>query len=246
MNTAAGTAGWANISSGVKSDNSTAITSSINNNNVELGDSGVTAGSYGDTSNQTPSYGGTFKVPMIKVNAKGIVTEISTHTVQLPSTDDTDTKNTAGSTNNTGKLYLIGATTQADNPQTYSNSQFYVENGNVTGVSFTASSDRRLKENIEKVENIKLDNLNTYSYCFKSDESKRKRIGLIAQEVQETYPEVVVDDGEHLSLDYNAITALCVGKINELTAENKKLKDKIAELETRLNELAHVLYHEKL
>lgn len=38
----------------------------------------------------------------------------------------TDTKNTAGSTNSSSKLFLIGATTQGANPQTYSNANVYV------------------------------------------------------------------------------------------------------------------------
>lgn len=41
----------------------------------------------------------------------------------------TDTKNTAGSTNSGSKLYLIGATSQAANPQTYSNSSVYATDG---------------------------------------------------------------------------------------------------------------------
>lgn len=58
--------------------------------------------------------------------------------VQLDSSDkafvsvpwtDTDTKNTAGSTNNASKLFLIGATSQDANPQTYSNSAIYATNG---------------------------------------------------------------------------------------------------------------------
>lgn len=44
-------------------------------------------------------------------------------------TNYTDTKNTAGSTNSTSKLYLIGATSQAANPQTYSNVGLYFNNG---------------------------------------------------------------------------------------------------------------------
>lgn len=40
-----------------------------------------------------------------------------------------DTKNTAGSTNSTSKLYLIGATEQSANPQTYSNSNLVYYNG---------------------------------------------------------------------------------------------------------------------
>ena len=41
----------------------------------------------------------------------------------------TDTKNTAGSTNSTSKLYLIGAKSQAANTQTYSNGNLYFNNG---------------------------------------------------------------------------------------------------------------------
>lgn len=46
-------------------------------------------------------------------------------TWQVPSTG-TDTKNTAGSTNSSSKLFLIGATSQAANPQTYSHDTAYV------------------------------------------------------------------------------------------------------------------------
>ena len=38
----------------------------------------------------------------------------------------TDTKNTAGSTNSSSKLFLVGATSQAANPQTYSHDTAYV------------------------------------------------------------------------------------------------------------------------
>lgn len=41
----------------------------------------------------------------------------------------TDTKNTAGSTNNTDKLFLVGALEQSANPQTYSNSNCYIDSG---------------------------------------------------------------------------------------------------------------------
>ncbi len=41
----------------------------------------------------------------------------------------TDTKNTAGSTDTSSKIYLIGATSQAANPQTYSDNQIYATDG---------------------------------------------------------------------------------------------------------------------
>ena len=42
---------------------------------------------------------------------------------------DTDTKNTVGSTNSTEKLYLVGTKSQAANPQAFSNSQVYTQDG---------------------------------------------------------------------------------------------------------------------
>ena len=41
----------------------------------------------------------------------------------------TDTKNTAGSTDTSSKIFLIGATSQAANPTTYSDNQVYTTNG---------------------------------------------------------------------------------------------------------------------
>lgn len=45
---------------------------------------------------------------------------------------DTDTKNTAGSTDTSSKIFLIGATSQAANPQTYSDNEIYVTSGVLT------------------------------------------------------------------------------------------------------------------
>lgn len=55
---------------------------------------------------------------------------------------DTDTKNTAGSTNSTSKLYLVGATTQATSAQTYSNSGVYEQNGIVNAPAYQAQDDQ--------------------------------------------------------------------------------------------------------
>lgn len=80
------------VYSGKKADGTTDISSgTASSGNIILGDSGVTAGHYGDASNQTPNYGSTFNVPSITVNAKGIVTGISTHTVKIPASDNTNT-----------------------------------------------------------------------------------------------------------------------------------------------------------
>ena len=49
-----------------------------------------------------------------------------------PKFTDTNTLNTAGSTNTSSKIFLIGATSQAANPQTYSDDQVYTTSGTLT------------------------------------------------------------------------------------------------------------------
>lgn len=94
----------------------------ISGADISHAESGVTAGSYGDTMNQTPAFGGTFKVPSATVDEYGHLTDVAEHTVKIPA----ETKNTAGSMDTSSKIFLIGATSQATSPQTYSQDTAYV------------------------------------------------------------------------------------------------------------------------
>ena len=57
-------------------------------------------------------------------------------TWQVPPNDNT--KNTAGSTDTSSKIFLIGATSQAANPQTYSDDQVYTTSGTLTANKLTS------------------------------------------------------------------------------------------------------------
>ena len=73
----------------------------------------------------TESVSITGKIYGVQVDKDGIAY------VNVPWTDNTDTKNTAGSTDKAStKMYLIGATEQNTSPQTYSNSKVYVGTDN--------------------------------------------------------------------------------------------------------------------
>lgn len=73
--------------------------------------SGATAGSYGDSSAQTPAYGGTFKVPYVTVNATGHVTGISEHTVKIPANSDTKVTQAVSKIDGDFPVLLRGGTT---------------------------------------------------------------------------------------------------------------------------------------
>lgn len=69
--------------------------------------SGVTAGSYGLSSNATPAFGATFDVPYVTVDAKGHVTSGKTNTVTIP--NSTASSSSAGlmSADAYNKLYSL-------------------------------------------------------------------------------------------------------------------------------------------
>lgn len=104
----------------------------------------TSAGSAGSATKATQDSGGnTINSTYIKnASVSGKVVTFtkgngSTFSITTQDTDtNTDTKNTAGATNSTSKLFLVGATTQTANPQTYSNSNVYMSNGALHASTF--------------------------------------------------------------------------------------------------------------
>lgn len=116
------------LTGGGSADSSTGVT-------LNLATSGVTAGTYGPSAAITGSNGATMNVPQITVDTYGRVTSIIN---RVYTAQNTDTKNTTGTTNSTSILYLAGATSQAANPQTYSHSAIKA-NCNASGTNEAGS-----------------------------------------------------------------------------------------------------------
>lgn len=100
---------------------------------------GLYIGASNTKANAATTNGGTYiklydndtKRSEFKIAGSGATTVASDANGNL-TINSTDTKNTAGSTNSDSKLFLIGATSQATNPQTYSDSEVYTTNGTLT------------------------------------------------------------------------------------------------------------------
>lgn len=84
--------------------------------------------SYPSTATTASANGGTIVVRDIQVNANGHVTATTDRTITL---SQVDTKNTAGSTAASASTiyYIVGASTQGANPQTYSSNKVYFKDG---------------------------------------------------------------------------------------------------------------------
>lgn len=104
--------------------------------------------------------------------------------------------------------------------------------GNIVATGeITAYSDVRLKSNIEPL--VYRGRLNPKSYIKDGKQS----IGFIAQDVQELYPELVMEtggDNNYLSLNYGNITAVLSAQINIVEDEVTILKRRVKELEAEI------------
>jgi len=96
--------------------------------------------------------------------------------------------------------------------------------GAIYSGSFVYSSDVSLKEDIQTIENPleKVQQLRGVSYKWK--DTGRKDIGLVADEVQEVLPELVVEKG-HKHIDYGHMIGLLVEAMKEQQKEIEELKN---------------------
>ena len=102
----------------------------------------VTADTVGTS---TASSGSTLTVPYITYNASGHITATGTRTHTVSGFSTTDTKNTAGSTDTSSKIFLVGATSQAANPQTYSHDTVFVDTDGALNSVTPASGNNTTK-----------------------------------------------------------------------------------------------------
>ena len=105
-------------------------------------------------------------------------------------------------------------------------------NGNFSGLvnafSFNATSDYRIKSNITQLDNtFVVDKLNPVTYFNKN--LGKQDIGLIAHELQENYPELVIGEKDGLqfqSVNYLGLISILIKEIKEIKKEIQILKEK--------------------
>jgi hypothetical protein len=108
--------------------------------------------------------------------------------------------------------------------------------------SFNTRSDRRLKNNISELNSSSISNylkLRPVTFYWNQDKQRDTNLqyGLIAQEVEPIFPEMVntgTDEMQTKSVNYQALHALSLKVIQAQQAEIEELKKKQAELDKRL------------
>lgn len=113
----------------------------------------------------------------------------------------------------------------------YLNIQATGSNGNITCVSLTQTSSRKVKENIKPMNDFKkILELDAVSFDFKNNNRGTNKRGFIAEDVAKVLPNLVTEETEQLpaSLDY-------LGMIPYLQAVIKDQEKRIEALEKKVN-----------
>ena len=121
-------------------------------------------------------------------------------------------------------------------------------NLNITG-NIYSYSDKNIKDNIIKLENCltKINNIHGYSFTRKDLLNiSAIHIGLIAQEVESIFPEIVQEKNNIKSINYPSIVAILIESIKELNSEFLELKINFNELKNNFNELKNNLLQNKI
>lgn len=106
--------------------------------------------------------------------------------------------------------------------------------GDIVSFSTFASSDERLKDNIQPIEDAysKIDALNPVSFEWNGNGTSD--FGLIAQEVEQIYPDFVKDDmNGYKHVKYNSFIPLLIKTVQEQQQQIAALAEKIAQLESK-------------
>ena len=108
------------------------------------------------------------------------------------------------------------------------------------GKIYKSVSDARLKENIRSLQGTlgKILQLNGVSFSMKNDQDHKTEIGLIAQEVEKVYPELVMisNDG-YESVKYQNITAILIEGMKEQQKQIESQQQQIDRLEALVEKL---------
>lgn len=98
------------------------------------------------------------------------------------------------------------------------------------------SSDTNLKSNIASLGPVltKLISLNPKRYTMNNDVEQKEKIGLLAQDVQAVFPELVDENNEYMSVNYQALIPILISAVNEQTNRNESLKQRIEILKSKI------------
>lgn len=104
-------------------------------------------------------------------------------------------------------------------------------------------SDVRLKDDIQPIKNALDDLSKINAVSFRMKENGEEKLGVVAQEVEKVYPQLVNNiGGDYKGVDYIGLIGPLIGAVNELRKQNEVLRAEVKDQATaikRLQKAAH-------
>ena len=152
------------------------------------------------------------------------------------SADEFSTENTA---------FVIGNGADADNR---SDALTVLFDGTTTiAGDLSINSDARLKANIISLGSTlaKVLQIDGKSYTMKKDENKKQKIGVLAQDIEKVFPELVSESNGVKSVNYQGLVPVLINalkeqdaKMNEQQSKIETYRDEVSELREMVQELS--------
>ena len=161
----------------------------------------------------------------------GVVT-IGTNTIVLDGRSNREFVRVGSATSG---AILAGYSTITDAPSYVEAYNGIFEQASVVGIitaeHFNSTSDKRVKENIRPIENAleKVTRLNGVHFNFVN--SGKPSAGVIAQEVEQVFPDLIAGTFPK-SVNYNGLIGVLIESVKELKAQNEELRSRIEKLES--------------
>ena len=101
------------------------------------------------------------------------------------------------------------------------------------------TSDKRLKSNIISLGSTltKLLQIDGKSYTMKKDESEKQKIGLLAQDIEKVFPELVSESNGIKSINYQGLVPVLINALKEQEEKIKFQEGKLLRLESLVQDL---------
>ena len=101
------------------------------------------------------------------------------------------------------------------------------------------NSDARLKANIVSLGATlsKLLQIDGKSYTMKKDESEKQKIGLLAQDIEKVFPELVSESNGIKSVNYQGLVPVLINALKEQEEKIKSQENKLLKLESLVQDL---------
>ena len=117
-------------------------------------------------------------------------------------------------------------------------------NGDATlAGNLNINSDARLKANIISLGSTlsKLLQIDGKSYTMKKDESEKQKIGLLAQDIEKVFPELVSESHGIKSVNYQGLVPVLINALKEQDAMMKEQDNRLSKQQSEIDELKTML-----